>query len=172
MVWPSGRARDGGVDEIPLPEAVAGRLFLCGKHAVGPDPEALLARVGADAVVCLNETTELADRYPEFVEWLGANEGGRARHHPIHDLHAPDVGTFAALVDEVHARLDRGEAVIVNCGAGIGRAGTVAVGVLVRSGVPLADALETVAAHRPMAGPEVGAQADVLRQYEHMVAAS
>ena len=165
MAWPSGRAKDGGIDEIPLPAGVPGRLFLCGKHAIGPDPDDLLASVGGSTVVCLNEPSELAGRYPEFVEWLAAHEGDRARHRPIHDLHAPEVETFSALIDEVFGLVDRGDTIVVNCGAGIGRAGTVAVGVLVRAGVPIDDALETVRSHRPMAGPEVGAQSDVLREY-------
>jgi hypothetical protein len=45
---PPGNARrglnlDGGIHEIPLPPPAAGRLWLCGKHAIGPDPEGLLA---------------------------------------------------------------------------------------------------------------------------------
>ena len=49
-----------------------------------------------------------------------------------------------------------GDGLLVHCGAGIGRAGTVAVALLVDMGVPLEDALAHVAAHRPMAGPEAG----------------
>lgn len=165
MSWPSDRSRDGGVDEIPL-EGVAGRLFLCGKHAVGPDPDALLERVGGDAVVCLNETYELSERYPDFVAWLDANAAAsRAVHHPIPDLHAPAVDDFAALVESLYARVAAGETIVVNCGAGIGRAGTVAAGLLVRDGVALDDALRILRASRPMAGPEVGAQTDVLKAY-------
>ena len=64
MGWPHGRARDGGIDEVPLPPTAAGRLWLCGKHVVGPDPDAALARSGASVVVCLNELGELSSRYP------------------------------------------------------------------------------------------------------------
>lgn len=163
--WPSERSRDGGVDEVPI-DGVPGRLFLCGKHAVGPDPDALLERIGGDAVVCLNETYELAERYPEFVAWLGEHAAAaRAVHHPIPDLHAPALDDFAALIDSLYARLAAGETLVVNCGAGIGRTGTVAVGLLVRDGVALGDALRILRAHRPMAGPEVGAQSDVLKAY-------
>ena len=42
---------DGGIHEIPLPPTAAGRLWLCGKHAIGPDPEGLMDEVGADVVV-------------------------------------------------------------------------------------------------------------------------
>lgn len=166
MDWPRGRARDGGVDEVPVAGVGRGGLFLCGKHAVAPDPEALLARVGATTIVCLNERFELESRYPEFVEWLAANAPARAVHHPIADLSAPDLAALTALVDDLHARLVAGERLVVSCGAGIGRAGTVATAVLVRAGASLGDALATVRAHRPMAGPESGPQTEVLEAFE------
>jgi len=165
MAWPSERSRDGGIDEIPLPTALSGRLFLCGKHAIGPDHLALMERVGATTVVCLTETYELKDRYPDFADWLRGNLGERAVHHPIPDMHAPTVDDLGRLVEDIHARLMAGEAIIVHCAGGIGRSGTVAVAVLVRAGVPIEDALVTVRSNRPMAGPEVGAQQDVLRDY-------
>ena len=49
MSWPSGRQLDGGIDRIALPTDVDGALFLCGKHVVGPDPEAVRAQLGAGA---------------------------------------------------------------------------------------------------------------------------
>ena len=158
---PGERWRDGGVDEIPLP-VTNGRLWLCGKHFVGPDPEGAMASVGADLVVCLSEPHEIADRYPSYVDWLQANAPGRALWHPIPDLHAPDAAGADALLDSLHAQLAEGRSLLVHCGAGIGRAGTVAAALLVTSGVPLADALTAVRAHRPMAGPEAGAQTELL----------
>jgi hypothetical protein len=44
----------------------------------------------------------------------------------------------------------------------MGRAGTVAAGLLAELGVPMDEAVARVALHRPMAGPEVGAQVDLL----------
>src|SRR3954454_8475202 len=134
MAWPHGRARDGGVDEIPLDGRVPGRLFLCGKHAVGPDPDGRLERTGATTIVCLNESHELSDRYPSFVNWLTVNAPHRAVHHPIPDLTAPAAAELAALSESVYARLEAGESLVVNCGAGIGRTGTVATALLMRSG--------------------------------------
>ena len=143
-----------------------GALFLCGKHAVGPDPEALLERVDGDAVVCLNELHELRDRYPAYVQWLAANGKARAVHHPIPDFTAPPLDQLVALVEDVYLRLVAGERVVVTCGGGIGRAGTIGVAVLMRSGRARRDAIEIVRAHRPMAGPESGVQTTVLAEYE------
>lgn len=139
-------------------------MWLCGKHAVGPDPLAALARVDATTVVCLNEVDELAGRYPGYVAWLRANDGRAAVWFPIPDLHAPPPEQFDPFIDVVVARLDAGERLLVHCGAGIGRAGTTAVIVLLRLGLDLDDALARVKAHRPMAGPEAGAQWDLVTE--------
>jgi protein-tyrosine phosphatase len=153
------RSLDGGIDEIPLVRAApAGRLFLCGKHVVGPDPHAALARAGASTVVCLNEEDELVDRYPGYVAWLRTERERRAVWFPIPDLHAPPVVAMERLLDELLGRLHAGEHLLVHCGAGIGRAGTTAVGVLLRLGWDLDDALVHVRRHRPLAGPEAGEQ--------------
>jgi protein-tyrosine phosphatase len=156
------RSVDGGIDEIPLPDGIDGRLFLCGKHVVGPDPEAALARVGGTSIVCLNQRSELEARYPGYVAWLREHGGGRAVWAPIHDLGAPQVHVAEALVTDVVGRLQAGETVVMHCGAGIGRAGTMAVAVLHRLGNSVEDAGRTVRAHRPMAGPEAGAQSELL----------
>ena len=160
--WPTGRSLHGGVDRIPLPDGVGGGLWLCGKHFIGPDPEAALAEVGATTAVCLSEAAELVDRYPGYVDWLGANQPARALWWPIPDLHAPGVDDAVALLAELRSRLRSGEGLLVHCGAGIGRAGTVAAALLITMGCSAAGAVAHVAAHRPMAGPEAGAQAQLL----------
>ena len=66
------------------------------------------------------------------------------------------------LLAQLRRRLDAGEGLIVHCGAGIGRAGTVATCLLMSLGVPRDEALATVALHRPMGGPEVGAQRQLV----------
>ena len=93
---------------------------------------------------------------------MRANRDDRAVWSPVPDLHAPDVETAVALVELLRARLDRGEVLLVHCGAGFGRAGTIAAALLLRLGVPLTEAIATVAAHRPMAGPEAGVQRELL----------
>lgn len=159
--WLSDRARHGGIDEVRLPLG-RGRLWLCGKHYIGPDPEGGMRRVGASTVVCLNEAHELAPRYPDYVAWLRANRPGRAVWFPVPDLHAPELDAAVELLGQLHDRLGRDESLLVHCGAGIGRAGTLAVGLLLWAGVPADDALAQVRASRPMAGPEAGAQRELV----------
>ena len=167
----AGFNTDGGIHEIPLPTTVRGRLWLCGKHAIGPDPEALTARMGADVVVCLNEEYELSERYPSYVAWLRAQPPERVLWHPVPDLHAPVLAEFAPVLADLVDRIVSGDRVIVHCAAGIGRAGTTAVAVLVSLDVPLDEALTRVRHHRPMAGPEVGAQLDLVRELTDQLAA-
>jgi protein-tyrosine phosphatase len=165
--WLGSRGRDGGIDEIPLPGG-SGALSLCGKHAIGPDPDAALRRSGATTVVCLVEEHELTDRYPEYLEWLRARRGERALWFPIHDLHAPSLESARDLVGTLVARLHTGEHLLIHCGAGIGRAGTVAACVLLELGMEHDEALAHVASHRPMGGPEVGAQRDLVAAFSAM----
>ena len=166
--WRAERSRNGGADRIPLPDGVAGGLWLCGKHFIGPDVDEALRKTGATTVVCLNQPNEIAERYPAYVEWLGSHE--RAVWVPVPDLHAPDVDAAVAFVDGLVERLRAGEVLLVHCGAGIGRAGTVAAALLLSMGVELHDAIGTVAASRPMAGPEAGAQLELLTAISEAIA--
>lgn len=148
----------GGIHEIPLP--TVGRLWLCGKHHIAPDVDAVLTHTGARTVVCLTQRFELEDRYPQYVAWL--EESPDAIWFPIHDLSAPGIDTARTFVAALAERLAEGDRMIVHCAAGIGRAGTTAIAVLMHLGMPLDEARVHVRRHRPMAGPEAGAQLDLL----------
>lgn len=161
--WPRGRSRHGGIDELPLPEG-PGRLWLCGKHAVGPDHLAVMAEVDADLIVCLCEPAELAERYPAYVDWLAAEgrPGGCAIWFPIPDLHAPPADRVRPFLGELRGRVRLGHRLLMHCGAGWGRTGTMAAALLMHMGMSRDESVAAVARARPAAGPEVGAQADLL----------
>lgn len=159
--WKRERSRNGGADRIPLPPDVAGGLWLCGKHFVGPDVEEAMRKTGATTVVCLNQPREIEDRYPAYAAWLSSS-GERAVWFPVPDLHAPDLDAAVAFVDALVDRVRAGETLLVHCGAGIGRAGTMAAAILMDLGLTMDEAIAVVASSRPMAGPEAGAQRDLL----------
>ncbi|MFM8531700.1 MAG: dual specificity protein phosphatase family protein [Ilumatobacteraceae bacterium] len=169
--WLGSRGRDGGIDRVPLP-GVAGAMSLCGKHAIGRDPDAAVRQCGATVVICLVEEHELLDRYPEYVTWLrsrtrvvgaGEQRDTHAVWMPVHDMHAPSLDDAMSLLADMLTRVRGGEHLLVHCGAGIGRAGTIAACLLVALGMDEDTALDHLARHRPMAGPEVGAQRDLVR---------
>lgn len=141
-------------------------MWLCGKHAIGPDHERLITDTGADLVVCLCESEELVDRYPGYVAWLTAEDGdeGHAMWFPIPDLHAPPLDRVRPLLDRLRTVVGSGHGVLIHCGAGFGRTGTIAAALLMQMGVSHDDALASVARARPMAGPEVGAQTLLLEE--------
>ncbi|MFM8857208.1 MAG: hypothetical protein ACKOI2_08415 [Actinomycetota bacterium] len=157
---------DGGIHEIPLPE-VPGRLWLCGKHAIGPDPKALLKQVGAEHVVCLVEPFELSNRFPEYVHWL--ESAGSATWFPIADLDFVSVDVIRELLGSITHRLHSGQSIVVHCAAGRGRAGTLAVAICLDLGMTLESALSHVRRHRPGAGPEVGAQMNFVESWDMVV---
>jgi hypothetical protein len=166
LQWLTRRQLDGGIDRLELPAAVPGALWMCGKHAIGPDHRRLIDEVGgAASIVCLVERHEIEARYPTYVAWLDRDRAGDVMWRPIADLDAPSVEGMTEVVDEIVDRLHRGETLIVHCAAGMGRAGTVATCVLIRLGVGPADALRAVSEVRPGAGPEVGAQRDMVETF-------
>jgi protein-tyrosine phosphatase len=162
MKWLGERGLDGGIDRIPLP-LPTGALWLCGKHAIGPDRDRAMQRADATTVVCLVEEYELADRYPEYLSWLKLHDGDDAVWFPIHDLHAPPIDRARPFLRALVDRLARDERLLMHCAAGIGRAGTMAACLLVELGTPADEALALVAASRPMAGPEAGPQMELVR---------
>lgn len=108
-----------------------------------------LARVhAAKLLVTLVERMELAE--------LGdlRAEARRARigwvHFPIPDMWVPsDIAATRRLVSRVLRVVERGDAVVVHCWGGLGRAGTIAAACLVARGTPPKAAIAAVRATRP-----------------------
>ncbi len=164
--WAKNRSLHGGIDEIPI--GGEGRLFLAGKHYVGPDVESAIAAVGATKVVCLVERFELERRYDDYLEFLDHDD--RAVWWPVMDFHAPDLVEAVARIEVLSTMIGEGECLIVHCGAGIGRAGTVAAGLLIHQGHSVEDARSKVRGARPMAGPQSDAQDEFLNELARYLA--
>jgi len=155
--------------EIELPTAVPGRLLL---HSMPGRYESWAgflteARTeGVSQVACLASTEEVARKSPQYA---AAIEAGEALPFALHHLPMPDFGVpsepkaFHAGVDALAAELTAGAVVLVHCGAGIGRTGTVAVCVLRRLGVDLPLATEKVRAAG--SGPETAEQEGLVESF-------
>lgn len=147
------------IDRIPLPPPATGSLFLCARADAAPDPGAALKNAGgASLMVCLNELHELTANYLDYVDWLRANEGERALWHPTRDWDAHGLAAALPAIRIIVERLRAGDSVLVHCALGQGRAGTMAVCVLMMLGDDRQQALRSVADHRRHAGPASGAQ--------------
>lgn len=145
------------VDRIPLPRG-DGELWLCALRDVAPDPEGMLASTGATTIVCLNERSELERRAPGYMEWLRTNQPGRALWFPIRNFHAESAAATMPFLQMVVDRLDDGQGVVMHCAMGQGRAGTMAVCVLMMLGATEEAALQIVASSRVFAGPGESSQ--------------
>lgn len=164
----TGFNTDGGIHEVPVDGAV-GSMYLCGKHHVAPDVEAVRAAHRIGTVVCLVEHHELHGRYDDYVTWHHEHAGSHGLWYPVPDLTYPDFETALSFVEDVADRVCNRHNVLIHCAAGIGRAGTTATAVLMLLGMEMNEALSHVRTHRPMAGPETGSQTEfVVRLDEHL----
>lgn len=161
------------IDRIPIP-STDGTLWLCGRNDIAPDPDAVLITTESSTVVCLTQESELATRYPAYVEWLRANgdDGGKALWFPIANFNAESADATMPFLAMVKERLEAGEGVVMHCALGQGRAGTMAVCLLMMLGATQYEALETVAANRVFAGPADSAQWTLVEDVARATSAS
>lgn len=159
---------DGGIHEIPVPNA-AGQLFVCGKHFIAPDVERVRRQYDIEKVVCLVEEHELTGRYDDYIDWHRDNTEQAGIWFPIHDLSYPSVTTALPLIHDISSFLKSTGNVVVHCAAGIGRAGTTATAILMNLGMNMNVALDHVRKHRPMAGPESGAQTEFIHRLDEYI---
>ena len=140
--------------------AASSRPCTGGARAGEVDDLAEYAREGIVGVVSLT----LAPLSGEAIR----RSGLRYLHLPVHDFSAPSlesVGEFVDFVREVSA--ERG-AVVVHCGSGYGRSGTMAACFLVSEGRTAAEAIEEIRRLRP-GSVETEAQEEVVREWAENV---
>ena len=82
-----------------------------------------------------------------------------------------DLDDALAMWSGLADRLVSGDSVVAHCAAGIGRAGSTAIAVLMRLGATLDVAADHVRRHRPAAGPQTHAQQLMLEEVERRLLA-
>jgi protein-tyrosine phosphatase len=146
---------------VELPSGIRGQLYL--HHMPGRYNEPIktfLAEAAAgkiDCVVCLVRSDEIPRKSPAYANLL---EGGVSWDHvafPIMDFDVPEDRTqFCSMARSIANRLRDGRSILIHCGAGQGRTGMMAIGVLMALGHSRADATRRIASLG--SGPETDEQ--------------
>ena len=158
------------IDRIPLP-IDRGGLWLCARRDVAADPDGALAWAEAHAIVCLLPIDELEMHAPDYVVWLREHRGGKALWFPVSNFGAPSAAVALPFLRMIEARVRAGEGVLMHCAAGQGRAGTMAVAVLMLLGLTRDAAVLTVRSHRTFAGPGTASQVAFVLDLEEALRA-
>lgn len=108
-------------------------------------------------------------REPHFDDRALGIGGERHLHLPTIDNTPPSLRDLARGVAFVQAERERGGAVYIHCGVGVGRAPTMAAACLIADGLPASEALKRIQAVRPFVHLTPG-QARVLEEFARSLA--
>jgi protein-tyrosine phosphatase len=150
------------VRQVILPSWIKGRMYI--HHMPGRYSEPLddfirkCKELGINRVVCLTPMREIEVKSPEYAKAI--NEGTLpwiTEFFPIQDFGNPaDPDEFLSFCLMQAAYLVRGEAILIHCGAGVGRTSTCAAVILMILGFSFRDALSILA--------HLGSQPDTREQ--------
>ncbi len=153
---------------VPLPSGVPGKLRL---HSMPGRREPLerfweqIRREGVHLIVCLAGPDEIRAKSQAYAAALEAKTAPcPINAFPVADFGVPeDCEAFWLLASTIAQQLRAGSQVLIHCGAGIGRTGTLATCVLLALGETQAKAEQAVSA----AGshPETTEQRDLVSWY-------
>ena len=150
--------------EVRLPPNVAGRLYLHsmpGRNEPFEEVRVAISDKKIGRVVCLAPRDEIRKKSPDYYAALVRGVPWTRVEFPITDYGVPDDRmAFLILAQDTASALRGGERILIHCGAGIGRTGTLAVAVLLNLDYALLDAGKIVKAAG--SGPETEGQSALL----------
>ncbi len=137
--------------QVELPPGIEGMLFLHsmpGRHEDLASAWREIEALKITRIVSLAGIDEIHQKSPDYALAVEADEMPCDRdEYPIPDFGVPaDRAGFWEWAGVLATRLQRGERLLVHCGAGFGRTGTVAICILLALGLQLEDAKSAVAA--------------------------
>jgi protein-tyrosine phosphatase len=150
---------------VELPAGLAGRLFLHsmpGRYEAYEDAQQEIARCQISRVVCLTPPAEVKTKSPLYAQAIeAARPSWKQEMFPVADYGVPeDRDAFWRLAQRLATGLQSGERMLIHCGAGIGRPGTLAICVLLALGMIADDACAAIEAVG--SSPETSAQREVI----------
>jgi len=151
---------------VVLPHNVSGSLYL---HSMPGRYDSLSTSVSEiekkeiDIVISLTSLGEIRQKSPEYANAIDDNSLGFERmEFPIIDFGIPqDSIAFLNLAKNLAGRLKSGKNLLIHCGAGIGRTGTLAASVLISLGKNLNESLDAV--RSAGSNPETEEQMDLVK---------
>jgi protein-tyrosine phosphatase len=150
--------------QVPIPDLL-GRLYLHsmpGRHEALSESLEEIDRLGITQVISLVPMYEIKLKSPDFAALLEQGPGWLSTVFPVPDFGVPDdAAAFRALAREAAEILRSGESMLVHCGAGIGRTGTLAICILRELGYEVKEAMDAVL--RAGSGPETPDQQAICR---------
>lgn len=151
---------------VALPASLTrGKLYLCSMPGRFEPLEISLQEQAAAAVgtvICLVSDDEIARKSPDYLSAIQREEiPATLVRFEITDYGLPsNVEEFDRTLDLIRGKLDDGASVVIHCAAGKGRTGMASIRLLIRMGMPLEQAIESIR----LAGssPDTQAQRDFL----------
>lgn len=152
-----------------IPTTLPGRLAIMPRPRGGDwleDEARAWRRAGVDVVASLLTPDEVADLELSAEADAARNEGIECVSLPVPDRGLPPSrAAFAELAGRLADDIAAGRTVVVHCRQGIGRAGMLAVAVLVSTGLTIDAAVDRVSAARGRPVPETPDQLRWLTNY-------